>query len=446
MKIVFPEGLDERVLTAAGRLAADGVLTPIIVGNIEQVEAKAKELNVSLDNAEIYDPANYAEFDALVASFVERRKGKATEEDARKILLDENYFGTMLVYTNKSRSSAMAAALSLRARAVGWAQRWREYLRRRAGALSLMGRDTRPLASVAQACGPTAASVQCFTCDVTDAEMMEEALTSLDARRPIDTLIANAGMGGSDVLAPSSGEPLALARTITNVNMLGVLNTAASLAERFCARSCGHIVIVSSLAGMQGLADPGLFGLKAAARVYGEGLRRPLAPRTSASPVLVPGFIATPMSRSCPFAALSSGLPSAPPPGCDGALHVNEAEVGAPMANSDRQFAMILMPFIYADRGADLGRRWTRPTIAGPPTSSSARSRAQMRIRRSVAAPTPSSRAIRTGATAPIAGARADRCQPQPPFLHFGRGFVSSLPSATEAAIGRISADQSSPS
>jgi len=65
MKIVFPEGLDERVLTAAGRLAADGVLTPIIVGNIEQVEAKAKELNVSLDNAEIYDPANYAEFDAL---------------------------------------------------------------------------------------------------------------------------------------------------------------------------------------------------------------------------------------------------------------------------------------------------------------------------------------------------------------------------------------------
>ena len=112
MKIVFPEGLDERVLTAAGRLAADGVLTPIIVGNIEQVEAKAKELNVSLDNAEIYDPANYAEFDALVASFVERRKGKVTEEDARKILLDENYFGTMLVYTNKADGLVSGAAHS----------------------------------------------------------------------------------------------------------------------------------------------------------------------------------------------------------------------------------------------------------------------------------------------------------------------------------------------
>ena len=112
MKIVFPEGLDERVLAAAGRLAEDKVLTPILVGNIEQIEAKAKELNVSLEAAEIYDPANYAAMDELVASFVERRKGKATEEDARKILLDENYFGTMLVHTNKADGLVSGAAHS----------------------------------------------------------------------------------------------------------------------------------------------------------------------------------------------------------------------------------------------------------------------------------------------------------------------------------------------
>ena len=40
-KIVFPEALDERVLTAAGRLA-EGVITPSIVGNMEQVQAKAR--------------------------------------------------------------------------------------------------------------------------------------------------------------------------------------------------------------------------------------------------------------------------------------------------------------------------------------------------------------------------------------------------------------------
>ncbi len=102
VKIVFPEGLDERVLSAAGRLAAEKLITPILIGNIQAIEAKAKELGLSLENAEIYDPSNYAMFDELVAAFIERRKGKETEEEARKILLDENYFGTMLVYTDKA--------------------------------------------------------------------------------------------------------------------------------------------------------------------------------------------------------------------------------------------------------------------------------------------------------------------------------------------------------
>ena len=50
--------------------------------------------------------------DELVAAFVERRKGKATEEDARKILLDENYFGTMLVYIEKAHGLVSGAAHS----------------------------------------------------------------------------------------------------------------------------------------------------------------------------------------------------------------------------------------------------------------------------------------------------------------------------------------------
>jgi phosphate acetyltransferase len=112
LRIVFPEGLDERIVRAAARLAEDKLVTPILVGNIEQVQAKAKELGVSLDAAEIYDPQNFAGMDELVAAFVERRKGKATEEDARKILLDENYFGTMLVYLDKAHGLVSGAAHS----------------------------------------------------------------------------------------------------------------------------------------------------------------------------------------------------------------------------------------------------------------------------------------------------------------------------------------------
>lgn len=112
IKIVFPEGLDERIIKAAARLSDEKILTPILVGDKQAVESKAQELNVSVAGMEIYDPKSYEGMDELVASFVERRKGKATEEDARKILLDENYFGTMLVHTNKAEGLVSGAAHS----------------------------------------------------------------------------------------------------------------------------------------------------------------------------------------------------------------------------------------------------------------------------------------------------------------------------------------------
>ncbi|MEH7374175.1 phosphate acetyltransferase [Neobacillus drentensis] len=112
LRIVFPEGLDDRIVRAAGRLASEKLMTPILIGNIEQVQAKAAEVGVSLDDAEIYDPASFAGMDELVAAFVDRRKGKVTEENARKILLDGNYFGTMLVYLNKAHGLVSGAAHS----------------------------------------------------------------------------------------------------------------------------------------------------------------------------------------------------------------------------------------------------------------------------------------------------------------------------------------------
>lgn len=110
--IVFPEGLDERILTAVGRLASEEVLKPILIGNKAEVEQKAASLNIALGNVEILDPNSYDEFDVLVREFIERRKGKATEEEAREILKDENYFGTMLVYLKKADGLVSGAAHS----------------------------------------------------------------------------------------------------------------------------------------------------------------------------------------------------------------------------------------------------------------------------------------------------------------------------------------------
>lgn len=112
IKIVFPEGLDERILTAVSRLASENVVQPIVIGDKIAVTKKANELGLSLGHTEIYNPTQYAGFNELVQSFVERRKGKVTEEDAKRILEDENYFGTMLVYTGVASGLVSGAAHS----------------------------------------------------------------------------------------------------------------------------------------------------------------------------------------------------------------------------------------------------------------------------------------------------------------------------------------------
>lgn len=112
LKVVLPEGLDNRVLAAAGRLAKDQLVTPIVIGNVQKIQEKASQLNVSLDGIEIYDPSTYEKLDEMVATFVEIRKGKETEEQARDILLDENYFGTMLVQMNLAHGMVSGAAHS----------------------------------------------------------------------------------------------------------------------------------------------------------------------------------------------------------------------------------------------------------------------------------------------------------------------------------------------
>ena len=96
-KIVFTEGPDARILEAASRLKKGGFLTPILVGNVEEVKAAAAKGGFDIEGLEILDPLTYAGMDEMVAKMVELRKGKMTEEDCRKALSKGNYFGTMLV-------------------------------------------------------------------------------------------------------------------------------------------------------------------------------------------------------------------------------------------------------------------------------------------------------------------------------------------------------------
>ncbi|MFZ3578550.1 phosphate acetyltransferase [Virgibacillus sp. DJP39] len=110
--IVFPEGTDERILTATSQLGAAGIITPILIGEKGKIKRRAEEVGVDVSSCKIMDPAEFEEFELMVETFVERRKGKVSADEAREILLDNNYFGTMLVYMNQADGLVSGAAHS----------------------------------------------------------------------------------------------------------------------------------------------------------------------------------------------------------------------------------------------------------------------------------------------------------------------------------------------
>ena len=103
IKVVFPEGNDERVVKAASRLAQDDLVRPVILGSNDEVSKVATNLGVNLDGVEVVDYLNQPQdvIDQMVAAIVERRKGKPDEDKARQWLNDPNYFGTTMVYLDK---------------------------------------------------------------------------------------------------------------------------------------------------------------------------------------------------------------------------------------------------------------------------------------------------------------------------------------------------------
>ena len=97
VKIVFPEGNDDRVVRAAARLKFEGLVDPIILGDPAEVHKILNDLGFADFNYTIINPETYEDFEEMKEKFVEIRKGKATMEDAEKLLRDVNYFGVMLV-------------------------------------------------------------------------------------------------------------------------------------------------------------------------------------------------------------------------------------------------------------------------------------------------------------------------------------------------------------
>jgi phosphate acetyltransferase len=97
--IVLPEGDDDRILKSAGRVLQRDIADLTILGDESQIRARAAELSVNLDDATVVDPRTSDLCDQFAEQYAQLRAKKGvTVEQAREIIHDVSYFGTMLVH------------------------------------------------------------------------------------------------------------------------------------------------------------------------------------------------------------------------------------------------------------------------------------------------------------------------------------------------------------
>ena len=98
-RIVLPESLEERTITAADRALADGLAEIILIGNKEEILAYAEKLGLrNIGKATIIDPATSEKTAEYAKLLYELRLIKGmTPEQAAKTVLDPLYFGCLII-------------------------------------------------------------------------------------------------------------------------------------------------------------------------------------------------------------------------------------------------------------------------------------------------------------------------------------------------------------
>ena len=98
-RIVLPESLEERTLTAADRALADEIADIILIGNPDEIFALASKLGLThIGKATIIDPATSEKTEEYAQLLFQLRQKKGmTIEKARELVLDPLYFGCLII-------------------------------------------------------------------------------------------------------------------------------------------------------------------------------------------------------------------------------------------------------------------------------------------------------------------------------------------------------------
>jgi len=99
-RIVFPEGDDPRVLRACQVLCDEGIATPILLGEEEEIRRLERDLKLDLScRIEVIEPRLSPNRDRYIQEFQRLRARKGiTFEEARRLVSRRPYFGSLMVH------------------------------------------------------------------------------------------------------------------------------------------------------------------------------------------------------------------------------------------------------------------------------------------------------------------------------------------------------------
>jgi short-subunit dehydrogenase len=135
--------------------------------------------------------------------------------------------------------------------------------------------------------------------DVTNLEELKSAVDLFEQTNgEVDLMIANAGIA----YAHKTKIPdLAYSRKMIDVNVHGLLNTVDTVMDKMIKRGQGHLAVVSSVAGLNGLPGVSSYaGSKGFARLMFESLSIDLKSHGIDVSIIVPGFMDTPLTQVNP--------------------------------------------------------------------------------------------------------------------------------------------------
>ncbi|HVA58487.1 MAG TPA: NADP-dependent malic enzyme [Gemmatimonadaceae bacterium] len=97
-RVVFPEGEEPKVIRAASILVDDGIAEPVLLGNRAAIEETAARMGISLADVAIEDPGTSGRRDEYTHFHWQQRQRKGLSlDEARRQLLNSNYFGSCMV-------------------------------------------------------------------------------------------------------------------------------------------------------------------------------------------------------------------------------------------------------------------------------------------------------------------------------------------------------------